>query len=106
MNFAKLERDTLALVNKSRLAAGLKALKRMPKGRRGRSSGCPLARGLNFKGKVGTWSFSTPDARIAKIYGRVWRQDSIWGGVLVCPDVFQAFVAAFDDGLFPHLVAK
>jgi hypothetical protein len=100
----------LALVNKIRAAWKLPALEAMPVGECGSRFDCPLTRALEARQyRFGVIYFQTTTRMrqaLAVLKGTEARASSIVLSGMVCPAVFNRFVAGFDAGAYPDLIEE
>ena len=100
----------LGLVNSARAAMGKEPLDSLPRGRRGSSSDCVLARSLEMSfGNRSAWAVAGPRRErreAAVVLARAWQ---VHAGVVnrrsvQLPETLRDFVGDFDSGDFPELV--
>ena len=100
----------LGLVNSARAAMGKEPLESLPRGRRGSSSDCVLARSLDMSfGNRSAWAVQgrrRQRREAALVLARAWQ---VHAGVVnrrsvQLPETLRDFVSGFDAGDFPELV--
>lgn len=100
----------LGLVNTARAAMGKEPLQSLPRGRRGSSSDCVLARSLGMSfGNRSAWAVDgrhRQRRQAAVMLARAWQ---VHAGVLnrrsvQLPEGMRDFVSGFDAGDYPELV--
>lgn len=100
----------LGLVNSARAAMGREPLESLPRGRRGSSSDCVLARSLSMSfGNRSAWAIEgrrRQRREAALVLARAWQ---VHAGVInrrsvQLPETLRDFVSGFDAGDFPELV--
>lgn len=100
----------LGLVNSARAAMGKEPLQALPRGRRGSSSDCVLARSLGMSfGNRSAWAVDGPRRErreAALMLAGAWQ---VHAGVVnrrsvQLPESLREFVSGFDAGQFPELI--
>jgi hypothetical protein len=103
----------LALVNRVRVEIGLPALVALPKGTRAAADACPLARALNYDGKVRTrtaeFNVRRHNRAAARVCGtKTARAEHVWKArpdtAFELPELLRTFVQEFDNGQHPDLI--
>lgn len=102
--------QVLGLVNSARAALGEEPLESLPRGRRGSSSDCVLARSLGMSfGNRSAWAMTGPLRRrrlAAAALAEAWdvRPGRLNRRAVALPGELREFVTRFDAGDYPELV--
>ncbi len=93
----------LRTVNKARVALGERPLVRLPRGKKGCSTKCPLANALgatvNSNARFHSYAKAEKVARAWRVSGRYWGGKAVPLTVLL-----EEFVDHFDRGLYKNLI--